>query len=199
MCIRDRVYPPWWQTTWAYLIYGLILCGIFYCVYRVLRYRLELENQFHFEQKEAQRLKDLDSFKSRLFTNLTHEFRTPLTIILGMAKQVAKGTQLSNVDEELKTTIISQTNLIEQNGQSLLRLVNQLLDLSKLENKAFQINLQYENVLPFLKYSVSSFQSLANQRNLGLKFSSPLEHLKMDFDPVLLLSLIHISEPTRPY
>ncbi|MEM1321926.1 MAG: ATP-binding protein [Bacteroidota bacterium] len=186
LAIPIKVYPPWWLTSWAFFLYALIVGGVFYGMYRLLRYRLELKSQFQFEQQEAQRLKDLDKFKSRLFTNLTHEFRTPLTIIMGMAKQILQGVQQVKEQDHLKTTIASQTHLIEQNGQSLLRLINQLLDLSKLENNAYQLNLQNEDVILFLNYAVSSFQPFANQQNLGLQFSSHLDSLKMDFDSSLL-------------
>ena len=182
LAIPIKVYPPWWKTTWAYLIYSLIFCGIFYGGYRVLLYRMKLESQVEFEQKEGLRLKELDSFKSRLFTNLTHEFRTPLTVILGMAKQVSKGTQELQVDKNIQNRLLSQTELIEKNGQGLLRLVNQLLDLSKLENNAFTLNLKNDDILPFLNYTVSSFQSFANQQNLAIKFSTNLSKLEMDFD-----------------
>jgi len=190
LAIPIKVYPPWWKTSWAYLAYSLIICGIFYGIYRLLQYRLELENQFYLEQKEAQRLKELDAFKSRLFTNLTHEFRTPLTVILGMTKQLSKRTQELKIEDKSKDTMLYQAQVIERNGQSLLRVVNQLLDLSKLENKAFQINWQNGDVLPFLNYTISSFQAFANQQNLVLKFSSKLEALKMDYDPALLQQVV---------
>lgn len=190
LAISITVHPPWWKTGWAYLIYGLIIGGVFYGVYSLLRYRIELENQFQLEQKEAQRLKELDTFKSRLFTNLTHEFRTPLTVILGMAKQLLDRIQELKVDNKLKNSMASQTQLIEQNGQSLLRIINQLLDLSKLENNVFKINLQNGDVISFFNYIVSSFKSYANQRNLALRFSTKLEELNMDFDPDVLQQIL---------
>ncbi|MEM9822302.1 MAG: ATP-binding protein [Bacteroidota bacterium] len=190
LAIPIKVYPPWWQTSWAYCIYAFFLGGLVYGVYRFIKYRLALESQFQFEQKEAQRLKDLDAFKSRLFTNLTHEFRTPLTVMLGMTTQVAKGIHALRTEGNAKSKLLSQTQLIEQNGESLLHLVNQLLDLSKLKNGAYPIHLQHKDVLPFLSYTVSSFQIYANQQNLALKFSSTQEVLKMDFDPTLLQQVI---------
>ncbi|MEM6966436.1 MAG: ATP-binding protein, partial [Bacteroidota bacterium] len=186
LAIQVKVYPPWWKTWWAYLSYLLITCGIFYGLYRIFKYRLELENQFKFEQKEAQRLKELDTFKSRLFTNLTHEFRTPLTVILGMSQQIARSTQVVKDEESLRKSVFSQSQLIEKNGGTLLQLINQLLDLSKLENNALKINLQNGDIIPFLNYTVSSFELYASQKNLVLKFSTPLDTLEMDFDPTLL-------------
>lgn len=169
-----NIHPPWWETCWAYLVYSLLFIGLVYLIFSFLKRRWQLQNQLKLEHAEAQRLKELDSFKSQLFTNLTHEFRTPLTVILGMADQIkndpAKDLQI-------------KTNLIERNGQNLLRLINQLLDLSKLENKSFQLHLQQDNIIPYLRYVTESFQTFANSKNLALRFYVYQESIIMDFDP----------------
>ncbi len=168
------IRPPWWHTWWAYLLYGGLFCTLIYGISNVLQRRLVLRNQLKQEQDEAQRLKELDSFKSRLYTNLTHEFRTPLTVILGMTQHIK-----SNPKQFLDTG----TKLIERNGKSLLRLINQLLDLSKLENNAFQLQLQQADIVAYLRYLTESFQTYTNSHNLSLQFYCPLEELQMDYDP----------------
>ncbi|MEM1327219.1 MAG: ATP-binding protein [Bacteroidota bacterium] len=146
---------------------------------RQLEYRqntqksLELSQQLRQEQTEAQRLKELDTFKSRLYTNITHEFRTPLTVVLGMVSQMR---------EAPKKYFEEGTLLIERNGKSLLRLINQLLDLSKLENQSFQLNYQQDDIVAYLRYITESFQTYANSQNLSLQFFSNLDELVMDFD-----------------
>ncbi|MCU0347302.1 MAG: ATP-binding protein [Saprospiraceae bacterium] len=186
------VHPPWWASWWAYLLYALSLAAAAYGVFHFLKKRWELQNQLQLEQQEALRLKDLDAFKSRLYTNLTHEFRTPLTVILGMAEQgeleIGKLEKLGIGDsqEQLQTIsnfLISNFQSIERNGQNLLRLVNQLLDLSKLEDKSFKLKLQHGDIVPFLRYVTESFQSYANGLNLSLRFFTTIEKLEMDFDP----------------
>lgn len=172
------VYPPWWATWWAYLLYALLLMAAAYTVFLFLKKRWELQNQLQNEQREALRLKELDAFKSRLYTNITHEFRTPLTVILGMAERLtADGERLTKGETK------NGLGLIEHNGQNLLRLVNQLLDLSKLEDKSFRLNLQHGDIVPFLRYVTESFQSYANGLNLSLRFFTTIEKLAMDFDP----------------
>ncbi|MBK9016867.1 MAG: hypothetical protein IPM82_23950 [Saprospiraceae bacterium] len=98
------VHPPWWATWWAYLLYALVLAGIAFGVFLFMKRRLALKNQLRLEQQEAERLKELDVFKSRLYTNLTHEFRTPLTVILGMAEELAVGSWQLAVTDGAKTT-----------------------------------------------------------------------------------------------
>lgn len=171
--IRERkileisVLPPWWQTTWAYLAYGLSSAGLLY-----LGYRLQLERQL--EKQESQRIKELDRFKSRLYTNITHEFRTPLTVILGMAEQLER-------DSSPRTQ--QKLSFIRRNGRSLLNLINQMLELSKLENNQLKINYIQGDAVAYVKYIAESFHSFANAGNVMLRVFSKIDRQMMDYDP----------------
>lgn len=168
-----RVNPPWWATNMAYLAYLLAFMSTMWGIYRFLRRRWLLKGQLENEKKEAERLKELDNFKSMFYTNLTHEFRTPLTVILGMTEQIQKNPK---VDSK------KALSLIGRNGKNLLRLINQMLDLSKIKNKAFKLHLTQRDVVSYLKYVLESFQSFASNKNLGLSFYSNEEACLMDFD-----------------
>ncbi|MCP3933331.1 MAG: hypothetical protein GY705_30035 [Bacteroidetes bacterium] len=126
------------------------------------------------EKTEAQRLKELDAVKTKLYTNITHEFRTPLTIILGMAKQVR---------DNPKDWFREGLKMIIRNGQNLLQLVNQMLDLSKLESGSMPLNLIQGDIIAYIKYVFESFHSLAKSKNIHLHFKTDLEELVMDYDP----------------
>jgi signal transduction histidine kinase/DNA-binding response OmpR family regulator len=143
------------------------------------------ESRLHQEknQMEADRLREMDDFKSRFFTNITHEFRTPLTIILGMAEQLSK-----DETDEQKTGMLG---LVKRNGESLLRLVNQILDLAKLESKTLKINYVQGDVLTYLKYIAESLHSLANAQNVMLRVESDHPKIVMDYDPERFLQIIH--------
>ena len=174
LAVKIIVYPPWWATWWAYAIYVLLFAAVGFAIYSFLKKRLLLRSELKLEQQEALRLKELDQFKSRLYTNLTHEFRTPLTVILGMVGQVR-----SQPDKYLE----EGTRLIETNGENLLRLINQLLDLSKLENKSFQLHLQQGDIVPYLRYVTESFKSYADGQGVSLGFATTIACLRMDYDP----------------
>lgn len=185
---REIAYPftirhPWWQTWWAYGIYVCLLSGGVYAALHLIKKRLVLQHQLKSERDEAARLKELDTFKSRLFTNLTHEFRTPLTVILGMAKQLTGGAWNSLVGTNEKARIAHGLTLIENNGKNLLQLINQLLDLSKLENESFNLQYIQGDIVPYQRYVTNSFQSYAEDNDLTLQFSSVPDALLMDFDP----------------
>jgi signal transduction histidine kinase/ligand-binding sensor domain-containing protein/CheY-like chemotaxis protein/AraC-like DNA-binding protein len=179
--LKITIIPPWWATNWAYALYILIFLGLLYSLNRFFLRRQELQYQLQTEKEEALRLKELDTFKSRLYTNLTHEFRTPLTVILGMVEEM-KASPSKYGKEGLQ--------LVERNGKNLLRLINQLLDLSKLENEAFELNQQQSDIIPFLRYLTESFQSFANQKNLAVHFQTTLPKLVMDYDPAQIHQIL---------
>jgi len=185
---QEYVYPfiirsPWWLTWWAYIIYVFMLAAAAYTSLHYFKRRLLLRQQLQMEKVESLRLKALDTFKSQLFTNLTHEFRTPLTVILGMAKQLAVGSWWSAVGEKERGIVAKSLKLIENNGRNLSHLINQLLDLSKLENKSFKLQSVQSDIVPYLRYVTESFQSYAEDLGLSLRFSSTADALIMDFDP----------------
>jgi len=121
-----------------------------------------------------EKLKELDDFKSHFFTNISHEFRTPLTVIDGMAKQVRK---------QPERWLDKGTHLIERNAGSLLHLINQILDLRKLESKKLQLTLVQDDIVKFSRFQVGAFESLAESRDIALEFQSEYPELSMDFDP----------------
>ncbi|MCB9266785.1 MAG: hypothetical protein H6558_17295, partial [Lewinellaceae bacterium] len=172
--LKISILPPWWATWWAYLLYAVVLGGILYVVRRSELNRQALKTNLALEKVQAEKLKELDRFKTRLYTNLTHEFRTPLTVILGM------NDQIKNDPEKY---LEQGTRLIEDHGKNLLLLINQLLGLSKLENKSFKLKLEHGDIVPYLRYVAESFQTFANSKNLSLRFFTTLERLEMDFDP----------------
>ncbi len=174
-----RVRPPWYDSWWAYLLYLLVLGAGAYVFYR---YQLRTK----LEHAENQRLKELDAFKSRFFTNITHEFRTPLTVILGMTEKLRDGSSSSSSSGTGTTATATATataiDFILRSGQNLLRLINQILDLAKLESGKLQLNLEKTDAIAFAKYIVESFHSFAASQKIQLHFLAETELLEMDLD-----------------
>jgi signal transduction histidine kinase/CheY-like chemotaxis protein/sugar lactone lactonase YvrE len=160
--IELRVLPPWWQSTAAYILYFLATAVTLYFIYQYqLRRRLA--------KAETARLLELDAFKTRLYTNITHEFRTPLTVIQGMAGQIEKDPQKAG-------------RLIYRNSEHLLRLVTQLLDMAKLESNKMELQLTHGDIIAYLRYLTQSFESYAQSKDISISFSSTLEEVQMDYD-----------------
>ncbi len=161
------ILPPWWWSPWSKSLYLLVGLGFLFGVYR-----FQLKRQL--ASAEAQRLEELDIFKSRLYTNITHEFRTPLTVISGMADQIL---------EHPDTWFREGLAMIKRNSRNLLGLVNQMLDLSKLDSGKFPIHLIQSDLIAYLKYLNDSFHSYAESKDIHLHMLSEVKELYMDFDP----------------
>jgi signal transduction histidine kinase/DNA-binding response OmpR family regulator len=196
--IQFRVLPPWYRTWWAYIIYlTLLALGIFFIVN--FRSKKLIREKFHLEQivhnrtgeikaknrqleEQSEKLKEMDRVKSRFFANISHEFRTPLTLITGPLEQVLE----ENKDRKLAETV----DMALQNSQRLLTLINQLLDLSKLDSGKIKLNISQTNVIPLLKGRIHSFQSLVAQKDLTLSFYSQKENLMLYVDEEKLERII---------
>lgn len=172
--IEIKVFLPWWQSRWAYLSYTLLILGLIYILYR-FQLRRQLEKQ------EARSLRELDALKSKLYANITHEFRTPLTIILGMINQLEK---------DPKRWLKEGANMIRNNGSNLLNLINQMLELQKVESGNLKLNLQYGDIVPFLQVITEQFQAFAISQEQSLNFKLSDNTIKMDFDQEKVLRIV---------
>ena len=168
------IRQPWW---WSWVARGIYLVLLMSGLY--VLYRFQLSRQL--AQNEAQRLAELDQVKTRLYTNITHEFRTPLTVIQGMTDKVEQ-----NPDKWLPNGL----PMIRRNSEQLLGLVNQMLDLSKLESGKLDLHPIHADVLPFLYYVAESFQALAESKNISLYLESNQESIEMDHDPERLREVL---------
>jgi signal transduction histidine kinase/DNA-binding response OmpR family regulator len=135
------------------------------------------------EKQEAKKLRDINEFKDKLYTNITHEFRTPLTVINGMAEQLKE-------DEKNKQDRNYALELIQKNGTQLLGMINQILDLTRLESGKMTLDLKKGDIVSYLRYLVDSVSSLAHSKNQNLRFLTELENLEMDFDETKMRQLV---------
>lgn len=165
--LQFTILSPWWQTWWAYMLLGFILFWMFVFLRRYEIKRIKL-------RQLAMHLSELDAFKSRFYTNLTHEFRSPLTIILGLAQSLRNNSD-KNADDSLK--------MIQRNGENLLHLINQMLDVAKLESGKMELQSVQADIIPFIKYVCESFQSLARDAQINLIVYCEIDSLMIDFDP----------------
>ena len=162
------VSPPWWHTTWAYILFaisgGLALLGLISGTWRMAAARARVRTELRMKRFEAEKLKEIDELKSRFFANISHEFRTPLTLILGPLERMVAKVKDSGVNQDLKTA--------QQNAHRLLRLINQLLDLSKMETGSMRLEVCQVEMGALIKQYVETFQSLADSKGITLKFES---------------------------
>ncbi len=131
--------------------------------------------------REIERREEVEAFKNRFYANITHEFRTPLTVMLGMSESLRE-----NPDARAREA----GRLVERNGQDLLRLVNQLLDLSKIESGALHLHPIRADVMKFVQIAAESFDSLAVMKNQQLSVQTDTKGFLMHFDPERLQQVL---------
>lgn len=166
----------------SFLLFSLGIAGV---IRSLDKEKAAAEKSQALMQTEASQVRAMDEFKTRFYTNITHEFRTPLTIILGVAEQLAVRSPQSAVGAWKEGL-----TMIKRNGQKLLNLTNQMLNLSKLEANAMPVHLVQGDVVAYLKYLVESFHSLAEAKNIRLEFSAQPEEIRMDFDPEKMQDIV---------
>jgi len=154
-------------------------------LFREGHYRLQIEHIAQLEENERLReiakKEEVEAFKNLFYANITHEFRTPLTVILGMSESLSEST-----DRQVQKV----GKLVSRNGRNLLNLVNQLLDLSKIESGKLVLNPSRADVMQFLKINAEAFESLAEMKKQHLTVTTKPTERWADFDPDRLQQII---------
>jgi signal transduction histidine kinase/DNA-binding response OmpR family regulator/ligand-binding sensor domain-containing protein len=158
--ISITILPPWWRTKAAYTVYILLLLWGGWQAYRFQMRRVQLREQLAYEHRETIRMKALEQMKTNFFSNVTHEFRTPLTLILGPARQI--------LNDPKDPSWLDKVRLIEKNGLQLQGLVNQLLDMAKLEAGLMALELRRGDLGQTIRDVFESFLPLAEKRGVKL-------------------------------
>ena len=188
------ITPPWWRTWWAYALYGVLFCAGVFAVDRVQRRRLlgverrraamrEAELRAELAEEHTHHLEVLDEAKSRFFANISHEFRTPLTLLLGPL-QDALG------EDAPPERLMRQVPLMHRNAGRLLRLVGQVLDLAKLEAGSMPLHLRPVELVAFVRDLVLAFAPQAEREGLTVLFDTEEEALRVSVDPDKLEKIV---------
>ncbi|MDH5366986.1 MAG: ATP-binding protein [Cyclobacteriaceae bacterium] len=169
------ISPPLWATWWAYLGYFLLCIGIIYVIFIYEFRRKLLKSELQLEKKESSKIKELEQLKSHFFSNISHEFRTPLTLILGPLEQIINKINDSNIKRQLQ--------IVSRNASGLLQLINQLLDISKLESGKLSLHLEYKDIMLDIETITGQFEILVKQKGIHFEVQKNVESLIMKYDP----------------
>lgn len=169
------VTPPFYLSNWAITLYiFFVIALVIFIVYRTRKHhRIKLERQ-RGQLKREQEAK-LIEMKLRFFTNISHDLRTPLTLILTPLQTILSGV----LDDGLRKKL----NTVNKNAEQLLQLINTLLDFRKLDVGAETLRLQAGDFVHFIRELCHPFQSYAIDRSMNFTFSTEMEMLSMQFDP----------------
>ena len=174
IALAIEVFPHWTATWWAFLIYTFLLLMLLYWIRNYEMKRIQMKNDLELEHKQIDTLKIIDQLKSRFFTNISHEFRTPLTLIRGNAEKLMNELPSHSYQKEVQ--------VIDENAKTLLKLINELLDISKLEAGKMFLCSSQQNIVLYLKNLFYSIESFAESKKIQLNFISDEEDIQVFFD-----------------
>ncbi|MDO6854067.1 two-component regulator propeller domain-containing protein [Cellulophaga lytica] len=183
--LKITILPPWWKSVWAVIAYILLFLLGVYILNKMTQSRIKEKQIINNERDKRLQEKDLDEKKFQFFTNISHEFRTPLTLILNPLKDILNDTSLN-----LPSRTKDKLKIIHKNTDRLYRLINELLDFRKLELNRVNIKVRQLNLVAFTKEIVSHFTEEANSKNINLWVSSALEDLPIWADENKLEKII---------
>jgi len=177
------VLPPWYRTGWAYALYCLLVGALLLGMRRLIQIREAYKMELHAEHLETEKARELDRLRSGFFTNISHEFRTPLTLILTPLEQFLSDPAPDSRRPQLQT--------MHQNANRLLRLINQLLDLSKLESDSLQPDINRLDIVAFVRTVVASFSPQARQQSITLTVETIPTACMAWFDPDIVEKVLY--------
>lgn len=172
--LQVKILPPFWKTPLAYTLYILFFAAVLWFARRLLLQRARMRFEIEQQKQEAQRMHELDMLKIRFFTNVSHEFRTPLSLILSPMDKIIR--------EAKDTPQRKQLQLVHRNARRLLNLVNQLLDFRKMEVQELRLNPAQGDIIKFIRDIFQSFTDIAEKKNIQFSCYSTVESLLMPFD-----------------
>lgn len=178
--LEIRILPPWWYSTIAYSVYLLLFLALAYFSYRLITYRQRLR----IRQLEQDQEIEMYDMRMRFYTNISHEFRTPLTLIMGLT-----GRLRMNDDPEKRADFYEK---IDRNAKILLRLITDLIDLRKIEKEEIRLRREQINPSTFFRQSCESFAHLFPAKGLEFKYNDKLrQNAVISGDPVRLESIVY--------
>ncbi|MBR9846051.1 MAG: response regulator [Algicola sp.] len=177
------ILEPWYFNNLAKVVYLLIGVVLSLLLYNYLKWRWNVKNQLRLEHAETERLKKIDEFKTKLYTNISHEFRTPLTLISGPIENQLAKTKLHKNDKK-------ELSLVKQNADRLLKLVNQMLDLSMIDSGQIKLKVSVGNLQVLLKQLMSAFKYKAKQRNILIRSKIQQDLTQVWFDKDIIEKVV---------
>ena len=162
------VEPRWFETWWAFGIYALMTVGLAATVVRVRQNRLRMQHQLEIESVEAAQLRQIDQAKSAFFANVSHEFRTPLTLTLGPLDDVLAGEQ-----GEIPDAASASLSMARRNAGRVLDLINQMLDVARLEAGHTVLQARSVDLVALVRTHLDAFAALAAQKDIAVEVLTP--------------------------
>lgn len=178
-----HILPPWYRTWWAYLIYLCLAASIGLYIYRQLKSIYKLRQNIKEERRQREMQQQLTDYKICFFTNVSHEFRTPLTIIRGMVERLKQQNQQGNLKQPLDT--------LRRSTERMTRLVNQLLEFRKMQEGKLHLSLREADIVAYIQNIYMDFHEAAEEKGLYYDFHTQMHSLSMPFDTAYIDKIMY--------
>ncbi len=175
LLLNIEILPPWWKTPWAVVVFGVAIILLLFAFRALIIMRTSYENDLKLAEVERKNLEKTNRAKLKFFTNVSHEFRTPLTLILGPIENLL---ETSSTDRYVK----DQLHTVKRNASRLLKLVNQLLDFRKVESGNLKLRVAEGDFIKFVKEIKLSFDSRAEELGISFNMHSSTNVVSLYFD-----------------
>ncbi|MCC8172596.1 MAG: response regulator [Parabacteroides sp.] len=179
-----HIRRPWYATGWAWSLYSLCAFLLLYIIWKVKRNRLELAMSLREERNEKERIEKLNQAKLRFFTNISHEFRTPLTLIISHLDALVQNNRFSSATEAKLRKVYLHTDRMRT-------LITELLDFRKFDQQQVALHVSEQNIVPWLKTIYLSYSDMAAQRAVYYSFVPAREEIGCWFDPSQMQKVIY--------
>ncbi|MDN3620440.1 two-component regulator propeller domain-containing protein [Polaribacter undariae] len=183
--LNITILPPWWKTNWAILGYILVFLLCIYLLNSLTQQRIKEKEILKNERLAQSQNDELNQKKLQFFTNISHEFRTPLTLIINPIKDI-----ISNKELDLPQSVKNKHAIIYKNTNRLYRLINELMDIRKLEHNKMKIRASKINLIEFSKNIANYFQEETTNKNILLSVDSDVPDLSVWADEKMLEKII---------
>lgn len=187
LLLSIHIAPPFWLSWWAFCIYAMFVAGVIYGLLRYFRNRHAYQLQLRELQLQQEQQAQMNELKLRFFTNISHDLRTPLTLIIGPVEEL-RNSNIEKLDSltsirSFNTTVLQPSlEMIHRNALHLLSLVNQILDFRRLEFGKEKPLLSYGNMVSLLNDICNSFRLKAEKENIRLTYAPSMGRLETMLD-----------------
>lgn len=173
--LKVNVKHPFWQTWIAYIIYLIVISLTVYAIFKDIKSRERLKADLELKKLEKEKSKELEKMRLQFFTNITHEFRNPLTLIISPLQKLIES-------KKVNTQLKKDYQLMYRNADYLISLINELIEFRKVETGGMKLQASENNLINFLQNCFSIYEDVAAKREISYRFETPFSELNLWFD-----------------
>ena len=189
-CLKIIITPPWWKTTWALFLWGILILGLIIFIFRLYRHELNIKHLVHLNEIEKKAAKNINEAKLSFYTNITHELRTPIFLITSPLEELLTSKEGRGPVSVPKSFLVG----MYRNAMKLNKLISRIIDFRKLESGKLKLEPQSLNLVAFCKDLTVDYEALCQQKNIIFHFLPSRTVIRVEFDPekmeILLSNLI---------